>query len=219
MFIQTFLDWLNYQDPKSKQANNTAAQRPMLAAKVPLQIAERSLPTPQRLFEMASDYHAKRQQIANEQYQAFMKTGYPDFIQWLETCVEKSAALGGHLLLLTFDNSTGIVTAAARQPHELLPPIPYALPLSQSALQKLADSVADYFQKANFLVRVSRQESTSTRLGASFTPAYDCLDIVWAQTPPRSFRPPKSTKRRKKKSARNRKFIPVRPSLFVGPRA
>jgi hypothetical protein len=57
----------------------------------------------------------------------------------------------------------------------------YSLPITQSAVQSLVAATADHFRRAKFRVQLSRQESSFSRLGAALTPAYDCLDILWAE--------------------------------------
>jgi hypothetical protein len=182
--IERFLIWLS-EDPdrETKSVFAKKKKKPALleAARELRQITQRSLPSPYRLAEIAARYEAKQLRESNAQYEAFMNSGYPNFVEWMESLVEKSALFGGGFLLLTFDNSSGIVTAATPGPREILLPTSYALPLSQSAVQKLAATAAHHFQKADFVVRVSRQETSALRTGAHFTPAYDCLDIVWTQ--------------------------------------
>lgn len=183
--IERFLIWLS-EDPvrETESAFTKKKKRPALleAAKELRQITQRSLPSPQTLAETAARYEARQLRESNLQYEAFLNTGYPNFVQWMEELIEKSAAFGGGFLLLTFDNASGIVTAATPGPREILPPTSYSLPLSHAAVQKLAARAAHHFQKADFTVRISRQETSALRTGAHFTPAYDCLDIVWAET-------------------------------------
>ena len=185
VLIQRFLDWL-YEDLENRGTQsaslNKTSKRALLGPATFRQITQRSLPSPERLSEIAAEYEARQRQIAKEDYQAFLNTGYPNFMQWVESLIEKSAAFGGRLLLLTFDNATGIVTATTPGRRQILPPTSYAVPIPQSAVQKLAAAAADHFQKADFLVHVSRQENTYSRLGAHLTPAYDCLDIFWTRT-------------------------------------
>jgi hypothetical protein len=153
----------------------------MLAApKIPKQITQHCLPNPLRLAEIAAAYQATQLQILNEQYDSFFRSGYPNFVQWVETQVEKSAAFGGRFLLLTFDNSTGIVVAATPGAREVLAPNSYAVPISQSAVQRLAVAVADHFREAEFYVRIDRVENTFSRTGLQVTAACDNLDILWA---------------------------------------
>lgn len=186
MWLERFLNWLNEDlsngGAGQPPANNTPKQPLLEAPKPPRLITQRSLPTPQRLWEIAHDYEVRQLQAANDQYDDFLNRGYPNFVQWVESLVEKSATFGGHFLLLTFDNSTGIVTATTPEPREILPPQSYALPISQSAVQRLVTALADHFQRAEFRVQMSRQESACSRLGAQFTPVYYCLDIYWAET-------------------------------------
>jgi hypothetical protein len=181
VLFEKFLNWL------SEGWENDSAQqppkRPLLAApKAPRQITQRSLPSPQSLFEIAAEYGAKQQRLANEQYDAFLDTGYPNFIQWVESLVEKSATFGSYSLFLTFDNSTGIATASTSGPHQVLTPNSYALPISPSTLQKLAATAGDHFQKADFAVRLGRQEGTFLLTHAQPTASYDCLEILWAES-------------------------------------
>ena len=182
VLIETFLNWLN-DDPKNDNGAEVPEGGVVAAPTAVLQFMQRSLPSPQRLAEIADDYEARQQRTANEQYEAFVNTGYPNFVQWMESLVEKSAGFGGRLLLLTFDNCTGLVYAATPGPREILPPTSYALPISQPAVQRLAAMAADHFQKANFRVKLSRQEGSCSRLGTQSVPAYDCLDILWSETP------------------------------------
>ena len=182
--LDRFLYWL-YEDTENgtgRSSSKSIPKRALLAApKIPKQIAQHSLPSPQHLAEIAAAYQAKQLQILNEQYDAFFHSGYPNFVQWVESQVEKSAAFGGRFLLLTFENSTGIVTAATPGPREVLTPNSYAVPISQSAVQRLAAAVADQFRKAEFWVRLDRVENTFSRTGVQVTAACDHVDILWAE--------------------------------------
>lgn len=182
--LDRFLNWL-YEDTANETGTpprKRVSKRALLAApKIPKQITQHSLPSRQSLAETAAAYQAKQLQALDEQYVAFFHAGYPNFVQWVETQVEKSAAFGGRFLLLTFDNSTGIVTAATPGPREVLAPNSYAVPISQSALPRLAAAVADHFYKAEFSVRMDRVESTFSRTGAQVTAACDNVDIFWAE--------------------------------------
>ena len=56
--------------------------------------------------------------------------------------------------MLTFDNSAGIVVAATSGPREMLGPVPYAVPISHTGLQRLAYATAQHFRKADFHVAI-----------------------------------------------------------------
>jgi hypothetical protein len=207
VLIERFLNWLN-EDTKNNGADSVSVDKPtkhalLGAPKAPLQITQRSLPSPHLLSEIAVEYDRTRLQISNEQYEAFFNSGgYAIFVQWVESLIEKSAAFGGPLLLLTFDNSTGIATATTPGPREILPPASYAMPISHSAVRKLVAALADHFQKAGFGVQLSRHESTCSRFSAQFTPAYDCLDILWAETKQRCASPQHSATQHAARSLR-----------------
>ncbi len=175
MFIERFLNWLN-EDLEAREKSASRRQ-----PKTPRQITQRSPPTPQRLSEIATEYQAKQWRAANEQYEAFLQMGYPNFVLWVECLLEKSAAFGGCFLLLTFDNATSIVTASTPGPREILGPTSYALPISPTAVPRVAAATAEHFERSDFRVYSSRQESTCSRLGTQLTPAYDCLDIQWVE--------------------------------------
>jgi len=183
-FLERFLNWL-YEDAETKAASSSGKRAPkralLEAPKTLKQITEHSPPSPQHLAEMAAAYRAKQLQEVSEQYDAFFHSGYPNFVQWVESQAEKSAAFGGRFLLLTFDNSTGIVTATTRGWREVVTPNSYALPIAQSAVPKLAAAVADHFRKAEFSVRLDRVENTFSRTGVQVTAACDNLDIIWAE--------------------------------------
>ncbi len=175
-WLDRFLSWLYYEDTER------IPKRALLAApKIVKQITEHSLPTPESLAEIAAAYQAKQLETSNEHYAAFFDAGYANFVQWVESQMEKSAAFGGRFLQLTFENSTGIVTAATPGPREVLTPNSYALPISQAAVQMVAVAVADHFRKAEFCVRTERVENRFSRTGVRVTGACDNLDIVWAE--------------------------------------
>ncbi len=184
--IERFLQWIN-EDPHSSRAKRVShAEVPKQIAppapKAQLQIIapQRSLQSPQRLRELVAEHDAKQLQVATAQYESFVTTGYQSFMLWVESLIEKAATFGGRFLLLTFDNSSGIVTATT-PPREILSQTSYSLPITQSAVQRLVAATADHFRKAKFRVQMSRQESSFSRLGAQLAPAYDCLDILWAE--------------------------------------
>jgi hypothetical protein len=183
-FLDKFLHWL-YEDTEGGMASPSSKRIPkralLEAPKIPKQITQHSLPSPKRLAQIAAAYQAKQLQALNEQYDVFFQSGYPNFVQWVESQVEKSAAFGGRFLLLTFDNSTGIVTAATQGQREVATPNSYALPISQSAVQKLATAVSGHFRKAEFTVRLERVENSFSRTGVQLTAACDHLDILWAE--------------------------------------
>jgi hypothetical protein len=179
--LDKFLNWLYEDTADEPGAFKSVPKRALLAGpKIPKQIAQHSLPRPERLAEMAAAYQAKQTQQLNVEYETFFRSGYPNFLLWVETQVERSAAFGGRFLLLTFDNSSGIVTAATPGPREVLAPTSYAAPVSQSSVQRLAHAVAEHFRNAEFYVRIERVEGTFSRTGANVTAACDQLDIFWA---------------------------------------
>jgi len=188
-FVDKFLSWLNYEDigvGKGKSGSKGAGPRLLLleAPQVVRRIAEHSLPSPEHLCEIATAFEARQQRKGEEQYAAFLQLGFADFVNWAETQVEKSAESGGPGLLLTFDNSAGIVVAvsAPGTSRQVLGPVPYAVPLSHAAVQRLAYAAAEHFRKADFLVRVERVEGSFSRTGGQVTAAYDTVDIFWADT-------------------------------------
>ncbi len=183
-FVNRFLSWLNYEDahggngrPGSK---GPAPRRLLLEAPTTVRrIAEHSLPSPERLCEAAVQFEAQQHRKNEQQYHAFMQLGFADFANWTETQVEKSAESGGPGLLLTFDNAAGIVVAAMAGPRPILGPVPYAVPLSHSGVQRLAYETAEHFRKADFYVRMERVEGSYSRTGGAVTTAYDAVDIYW----------------------------------------
>jgi hypothetical protein len=183
-FLDRFLDWL-YEDAENQTGKSSAKKIPkralLEAPKIAKQIAQHSLASPQRLAEIAAAYQAKQLQTLNEQYDAFFQSGYPNFVQWVESQVERSAAFGGRFLLLTLDNGTGIVTAATQGLRDVPTPNSYPLPISQSAVRRLATAVADHFRKAEFSVRLQHVENTFSRTGVQLTAACENLDILWAE--------------------------------------
>jgi hypothetical protein len=191
LLIERFLNWLT-EDPNAMATKASAQKTPkraeLPAPKIPKQITERSLPSPEHLCEIAAAFDARQRQTADDEYEAFFNAGYPNFTQWVESLVEKSANFGGRFLMLTFDNSSGIVTAATPGPGDNVTPNSYALPISQSPVQRVAAALVEHFEKANFEVRQTRQESSCSRTGAHFAPALDCLDILWAEPKKRSER-------------------------------
>ncbi len=182
--LNKFLNWL-YEDTEFEVVRSPGkkiTKRALLEApRIPRQIAEHSLPAPEYLAQIAAAYEAKQLSALNEQYEVFFHSGYPNFVQWAETQVEKSAAFGGRFLLLTFDNASGIVTAATPGAREILGPTSFAVPLSQGAVHRLASAVADHFRNAEFRVRIERVENTFSRTGLPITTACDNVDILWAE--------------------------------------
>ena len=186
-FIDKFLSWLNYEDGesgKARSASKAGAPRLLLleAPQTARRIADRSLPTPERLCEIAAAFEARQQRKGEAQYEAFLQFGFPDFVNWAETQVERSAESGGRGLILTFDHSAGIVAAAAAGSLELLGPVPYAVPLFHTGMQRLAYAAGEHFRKADFRVRMERIEGGFSRTAGAVTAAYDTVDVYWAQT-------------------------------------
>ena len=186
-FIDKFLSWLNYEEGeggKGRSASKVGAPRLLLleAPQTARRIAERSLATPERLCEIAAAFEARQQRKGEAQYEAFLQFGFPDFVNWAETQVERSAECGGRGVRLTFDNSAGIVAATAAGSLELLGPVPYGVPLSHTGMQRLAYAAGEHFRKADFQVRVERSEGGFSRTAGLATAAYDTVDIYWAWT-------------------------------------
>ena len=186
-FVDKFLSWLNYEDVeggKGKSASKGGGPRLLLleAPTTARRIAEHSLPSPERLCEIAAGFEARQQRKGEAQYEAFLQLGFADFVNWVETQVERSAESGGRGLMLTFDNSAGIVAAAPAGALEILGSVPYAVPLSHTGLQRLAYAAAEHFRKADFLVRVERMDGSFARTGGVITAAYDAVDIYWAES-------------------------------------
>jgi hypothetical protein len=186
VIVQKFLTWLGEDSATSGVTTTLAERRDESIQSASLKTAEqitlrRSPLNPQRLVEIAAEYEARQLRESDEEYEAFLPEGYPNFLQWVESLIEQSASLGGRLLMLTFDNSTGIVSATAGV-RKILAPTSIALPISQSALPRLAAAVTGHFQQASFQVQTSRRESTCSRFGTQSTPGYDCVDIFWMET-------------------------------------
>jgi hypothetical protein len=186
-FVDKFLNWLNYEDiqgGKGKSASKGGGPRRLLleAPQAAGRIAEHCLPAPERLCEIAAAFEVKQRRKNEERYAAFLQLGFGDFVSWVETQVERSAESGGRGLMLTFDNSAGIVTATQAGALEMLGPVPYAVPVSHTGVQRLAYAAAEHFRKADFAVRVERIEGSFTRTSGQVTAAYDTVDIYWAET-------------------------------------
>ena len=92
--LDKFLGWLNYEDigdGEGKVAVQRRHSQALLleAPKSERRIAEHSLPSPERLCEMAAEFEARQQRKSEEQYDAFLQVGYADFVNWVETQVER----------------------------------------------------------------------------------------------------------------------------------
>lgn len=185
-FIDKFLSWLNYEDiyvGKGKSMSKGGVPRRLLleAPKIERTMEEHRLPSPERLCEIAMQFEARQQWKSDEQYESFLQLGYADFVYWVETQVERSAESGGRGLMLTFDHSAGMVVAATAGPRQTWGPVPYAVPISHTGLQKLAYAAAEHFRKADFLVRLERIEGSFSRTSGAMTAAFDTVDIYWAE--------------------------------------
>ncbi len=180
-FVDRFLSWLNYEDVEGGKGKSAPRLLLLEAPMSGRRIAEHSLPSPERLCEIAVGFEARQRRKGEAQYEAFVQLGYADFVNWVETQVERSAESGGRGLLLTFDHSAGIVAAATAGSLGISGAVPYAVPLSHTGVQRLAYAAAEHFRKADFRVRAERMEGSFSRTGGPVTAAYDVVDIYWAE--------------------------------------